>query len=275
MLSTNHIHRLATVVTTGVERLMKKDDFTHFGFSEVPIREKAAKVAGVFHSVAQRYDIMNDVMSLGTHRVMKQMTANATRARPGHQILDLAGGTGDMAALLSEYVGGTGHVCICDINGSMLQEGRDKLLNLGIVENISFVQADGEQLPFGDNHFNAITVAFGLRNFTDKEKGLSAMFDALRPGGKLVVLEFSKPKNGLLKTAYKGFSTLWPKFGKAVTGDEKSYQYLVESIEMHPDQDTLSDMLEDAGFIRVRYQNLVGGIAAIHEGMKPRNTAST
>jgi len=248
----------------------EKDEYTHFGFREVPVSHKAAKVADVFHSVAERYDVMNDVMSLGTHRVMKQMTANATRARSGHIILDLAGGTGDMAILLADYVGTDGRVFVCDINGSMLHQGRDKLTNRGIVENVNFVQADGECLPFPADTFNAVTIAFGLRNFTAKDKALSAIFDALKPGGKIVILEFSKPQNKLIQQAYKGFSSIWPKVGKLVTGDKDSYQYLVESIEMHPDQQTLSNMMEAAGFSRVRYNNLLNGIAAIHEGVKPR-----
>ena len=254
---------------------MNKDDTTHFGFREVPVKEKAQRVAGVFHSVAERYDVMNDLMSLGTHRVMKQMAANATRARPGHTILDLAGGTGDMAVLLADYVGHSGQVCICDINGSMLLEGRNKLINRGIIGNVTFVQGNGEQLPFAENSFNALTVAFGLRNFTDKAQGLQSMFETLKPGGKLVILEFSHPDNPLLKKMYKGFNKLWPRVGKAVTGDSESYQYLVESIEMHPDQQALSQMIETAGFHRVRYQNLMGGVAAIHEAMKPRAPAQT
>lgn len=248
----------------------KEEDTTHFGFSKIRASEKASRVAEVFHSVAERYDIMNDVMSLGTHRVMKQMTANATRARVGHQVLDLAGGTGDMAILLSDYVGIEGTVCICDINGSMLRQGRDKLLNRGIVSNVSYVQADGEKLPFPNDTFNAVTIAFGLRNFTNKEAALHEMFKVIKPGGKLVILEFSRPANPLVQKAYKGFSNIWPTIGKLVTGDNQSYQYLVESIEMHPDQQVLGQMIEEAGFSRVRYQNLLNGIAAIHEGVKPR-----
>jgi len=246
------------------------EDNTHFGFKSIPRSEKSARVADVFHSVAERYDLMNDLMSLGTHRVMKQMTANATHARPGHRVLDLAGGTGDMAIILADYVGSEGQVCICDINGSMLEEGRNKLLNRGITGNVTYVQADGEHLPFPSESFNAITIAFGLRNFTDKDAALRSMHRVLKPGGKLVVLEFSKPRNDILKNAYKGFSSLWPRVGKLVTGDADSYQYLVESIEMHPDQETLAEMIEDAGFTRVRVQDLVGGVAAIHEGVKPR-----
>jgi demethylmenaquinone methyltransferase/2-methoxy-6-polyprenyl-1,4-benzoquinol methylase len=249
--------------------MRNEDDVTDFGFKSIPVAEKAAKVAEVFHSVAQRYDIMNDVMSLGTHRVMKQMTANATHARPGHVILDLAGGTGDLAILLSDYVGATGQVCICDINGSMLEQGRDKLINRGIINNVSYIQADGEQLPFPADSFNAVTIAFGLRNFTNKQKALDAIYRTLKPGGKLVILEFSKPQSPIMKSAYKGFQRLWPKIGNLVTGDTDSYQYLVESIEMHPDQRTLAGMMENAGFARVRFNNLINGVAAIHEGIKP------
>lgn len=247
-----------------------KDKKTHFGFSEIPAGEKAARVAGVFHSVARRYDVMNDLMSLGTHRVMKQMAANATRARAGHCVLDLAGGTGDMAMLLADYVGRDGQVCICDINASMLTEGRDRLTDRGILGNVTYVQADAEQLPFPPASFNAVTIAFGLRNFTDKDTALGAIFDVLKPGGRLVILEFSKPRNQVLGKAYRGFKDIWPRVGSLVTGDEDSYRYLVESIEMHPDQETLIDMMEQAGFRRVRCQDVAGGITAIHEGMKPR-----
>jgi demethylmenaquinone methyltransferase/2-methoxy-6-polyprenyl-1,4-benzoquinol methylase len=248
----------------------KDDEVTHFGFKQVPVAEKASKVADVFHSVAERYDLMNDLMSLGSHRVMKQMAANATRARPGHMILDLAGGTGDLTVPLSEYVEAEGQVCICDINGSMLREGRDRLLNRGIVGNVSYAQADGEKLPFPEETFNSVIIGFGLRNFTSKETALKDIYRCLKPAGKLVILEFSKPKSPLVKNVYRGFSSLWPKVGKLITGDEESYSYLVESIEMHPDQETLREMIETEGFTRVRYQNLLNGIAAIHEGMKPR-----
>lgn len=248
----------------------RTDSTTHFGFDEVLTSEKASRVADVFHSVASRYDVMNDLMSLGTHRVMKQMAANATRARRDHVILDLAGGTGDMTQLLADYVGPGGHVCICDINASMLAEGRDRLTDRGVLGNVTYVQADGETLPFPADSFNAVTIAFGLRNFTDKDAALRDMLRVLKPGGRLVILEFSKPRNHVLGNAYKGFKELWPRVGKLITGDEDSYRYLVESIEMHPDQDTLIEMLEDAGFTRVRCQDIAGGITAIHEGMKPR-----
>jgi len=244
------------------------DDLTHFGYSRIPRSEKTSRVAGVFHSVASRYDIMNDLMSLGTHRVMKLMAANAARARDGHVILDLAGGTGDLTKLLSDSVGQSGQVYLCDINNSMLREGRNRLLNQGIASNVSYIQADGEHLPFPAESFNAVIIGFGLRNFTSKETALSAIYECLKPRGKLVILEFSKPENELLRNTYSKFSSLWPKIGKAVTGDAASYEYLVESIEMHPDQDTLRIMLQDAGFTRVRYQNIFNGIVAIHEGLK-------
>ncbi len=252
------------------DRQKNPEELTHFGFDSVAVSEKASRVADVFHSVAGRYDLMNDLMSLGTHRVMKQMAANATRARQGHAVLDLAGGTGDLTRILSDYVGDEGQVCLCDINGSMLTEGRDRLLDKGIINNVSFLQADGEKLPFPPETFNSVIIGFGLRNFTSKETALRAILACLKPGGRLVVLEFSRPRNDLLRGAYEKFSGLWPKVGKAVTGDETSYRYLVESIQMHPDQETLGQMMEDAGFTRVSFENVLNGIVAIHQGMKPR-----
>ena len=244
---------------------------THFGFQQVPLAEKAGRVAEVFHSVASKYDLMNDVMSLGSHRLMKQFTAELTSARRGHTILDLAGGTGDLTARMSPMVGSEGQIILCDINQSMLAQGRDRLLDDGIVDNVCFVQADAEKLPFPDDHVNAITMAFGLRNVTRKEEALKSMLRILKPGGRLVVLEFSKPKNEILKKAYSGFSKLWPKIGKQLTGDSESYQYLIESIEMHPDQETLKKMMETAGFVKCEYHNLINGIAAIHTGRKSRD----
>lgn len=246
------------------------DDKTHFGFEQIPVADKARRVAGVFSSVARKYDLMNDLMSLGTHRVMKQMAANATRARRGHVVLDLAGGTGDLARLLADYVGRTGHVCICDINNEMLSEGRDRLLDRGTIGNVTYVQGNGEVLPFPADTFNSVIIGFGLRNFTSIDTALTDLLRVLKPGGRLVILEFSKPQNDLVRNAYSAFQEFWPKVGKAVTGDEDSYRYLVESIEMHPDQETLADMMRDAGFDRVGYENLVNGITAIHTGMKPR-----
>jgi demethylmenaquinone methyltransferase / 2-methoxy-6-polyprenyl-1,4-benzoquinol methylase len=249
---------------------MNDDETTHFGFKSVPIKEKAGKVAEVFHSVAGKYDLMNDVMSLGSHRLMKQFAVELTVARKGHVILDLAGGTGDLTKRLVPLVGDEGHVILCDINQSMLAQGRDRLLDEGIANNVTYLQADAEQLPMPDNTVNSITMAFGLRNVTRKEIALASMLRILKPGGRLVVLEFSQPKNDLLKNAYDKFSGLWPKIGKTLTGDESSYRYLVESIKMHPDQETLKQMMQNAGFVKCEYHNILNGIAAIHVGRKAR-----
>lgn len=250
---------------------MKDDKTTHFGFKQVPIAEKAKHVAGVFSSVAEKYDVMNDVMSLGSHRLMKQFAVELTAARKGHRILDLAGGTGDLTARLSPLVGDEGEVVLCDINRAMLSEGRDRLLDKGLVQNIQYVQGDAEKLPFANDQMNAITIAFGLRNVTNKDAALASMLKVLKPGGRLVVLEFSTPQNAIVRSTFDRFSGLWPKFGKSLVKDSDSYQYLVESIKMHPDQETLKTMMEDAGFHRCQYHNLINGIAAIHVGRKPRN----
>ena len=249
---------------------MNDDETTHFGFKSVPIKEKAGKVAEVFHSVAGKYDLMNDVMSLGSHRLMKQFAVELTVARKGHVILDLAGGTGDLTKRLVPLVGEEGHVILCDINQSMLAQGRDRLLDDGITNNVTYLQADAEQLPMPDDTVNSITMAFGLRNVTRKEIALASMLRILKPGGRLVVLEFSQPENNLLKNAYDKFSGLWPKIGKTLTGDESSYRYLVESIKMHPDQETLKKMMQEAGFVKCEYHNILNGIAAIHVGRKAR-----
>ena len=249
---------------------MNDDEITHFGFKSVPIKEKAGKVAEVFHSVAGKYDLMNDVMSLGSHRLMKQFAVELTVARKGHVILDLAGGTGDLTKRLVPLVGEKGHVILCDINQSMLAQGRDRLLDDGITNNVTYLQADAEQLPMPDKTVNSITIAFGLRNVTRKEIALASMLRILKPGGRLVVLEFSQPGNDLLKNAYNKFSGLWPKIGKTLTGDESSYRYLVESIKMHPDQETLKKMMQEAGFVKCEYHNILNGIAAIHVGRKAR-----
>ncbi len=249
---------------------MTEDESTHFGFKKIPIREKAGKVADVFHSVASRYDLMNDVMSLGSHRLMKQFAVELTSARKGHIVLDLAGGTGDLTARLSPMVGESGRVILCDINESMLIKGRDRLIDQGIVGNVSIVQADAEKLPFNHDYFNSVTIAFGLRNVTRKEEALASTLQILKPGGRLVILEFSKPQNTVVKSAYDSFSGLWPKIGKKLTGDEESYQYLVDSIRMHPDQEELKEMMIEAGFVRCEYHNILNGIAAIHTGRKAR-----
>ena len=248
---------------------MTEKDTTHFGYKEVDKEAKAGMVADVFHSVAARYDLMNDLMSGGVHRIWKRFTIELSGVRKGNAVLDIAGGTGDLAARFAEIVGPEGHVVLADINDSMLQVGRDKLLDKGLQDNLEFVQADAQFLPFPDDSFDCITIAFGLRNVTDKHLALRAMLRVLKPGGRLLVLEFSKPQNELLGKAYDAYSfRVLPFMGRLVANDSDSYQYLAESIRMHPDQDTLKDLMEDAGFIRCEYHNMTGGIVALHKGTK-------
>lgn len=242
---------------------------THFGFTEVPLHEKVERVKDVFHSVASQYDLMNDLMSFGMHRLWKRFTMGQANARPGQVILDLAGGTGDLTKMFAKQVGPTGHVVLADINEKMLAQGRTRLLDEGVVGNVAFVQADAECLPFPDHHFDCITIAFGLRNVTDKEAALRSMFRVLKPGGKVLILEFSKPVLPLLNTLYDKYSFhVIPKLGKWVCDDEASYQYLVESIRMHPSQEELKNRMQIAGFEEVKYYNLTGGIVALHKGFK-------
>ena len=244
------------------------DKTTHFGFKDVPWEEKQKKVAGVFHSVAQKYDVMNDLMSLGIHRLWKRFTIEMSGVRSGDRVLDLAGGTGDLTAKFSRIVGPNGQVILSDINDSMLKVGRERLVDRGIVGNVEYVQANAECLPFPDNYFNAITIAFGLRNVTDKDKALRSMYRVLKPGSPLLVLEFSKPDK-MLSPIYDAYSfKLLPLMGKLIANDAESYQYLAESIRMHPDQETLKGMMQDAGFERCEYFNLTGGIVALHRGYK-------
>jgi demethylmenaquinone methyltransferase/2-methoxy-6-polyprenyl-1,4-benzoquinol methylase len=248
---------------------MSKKDTTHFGFQEVDRDAKANMVADVFHSVASRYDLMNDLMSGGIHRIWKRFTIELSGVRRGHAVLDIAGGTGDLAARFAELVGPEGRVVLADINDSMLKVGRDKLLDHGLLDNLEFVQADAQCLPFPDNSFDCITIAFGLRNVTDKDAALRSMLRVLKPGGRLLVLEFSKPGNPLLSKAYDAYSfRVLPLMGRLVANDADSYQYLAESIRMHPDQDTLKEMMEDAGFSRCEYHNMTGGVVALHKGIK-------
>ncbi|MBA6413934.1 bifunctional demethylmenaquinone methyltransferase/2-methoxy-6-polyprenyl-1,4-benzoquinol methylase UbiE [Parahaliea sp. F7430] len=248
---------------------MSDKDTTHFGFKEVETEAKAGLVANVFHSVAARYDVMNDLMSGGIHRIWKRFTIELSGVRKGHSVLDIAGGTGDLAARFSRIVGSEGRVVLADINESMLHVGRDKLIDHGHHGNIEFVQADAQYLPFPDDSFDCITIAFGLRNVTDKDRALRSMLRVLKPGGRLLVLEFSKPKNELLSKAYDGYSfRVIPLIGKLVANDSESYQYLSESIRMHPDQETLKQMMEDAGFAQCDYHNMTGGIVALHRGVK-------
>ena len=248
---------------------MSEKEKTHFGYKEVDKDAKAGLVADVFHSVAARYDLMNDLMSGGIHRIWKRFTIEVSGVRVGHSVLDIAGGTGDLAARFVDIVGPSGRVVLADINDSMLQVGRDKLLDTGRLGNIEFVQADGQCLPFPDDSFDCITIAFGLRNVTDKDAALRDMHRVLKPGGRLLVLEFSKPQNELLGRAYDAYSfNVLPLMGRLVANDSESYQYLAESIRVHPDQETLKDMMEDAGFGRCEYHNMTGGIVALHKGVK-------
>jgi demethylmenaquinone methyltransferase/2-methoxy-6-polyprenyl-1,4-benzoquinol methylase len=212
---------------------------------------------------------MNDFMSFGIHRLWKRFTIDASGVRPGQKVLDLAGGTGDLSGKFSELVGPTGQVILADINDSMLRVGQEKLRNKGIVGNINYVQANAEALPFADNTFDIITIAFGLRNVTDKDKALRSMYRVLKPGGRLLVLEFSKPEHEILSKAYDIYSfNLLPVMGKLVANDAESYQYLAESIRMHPSQEKLKAMMEDAGFEEATFTNLTGGIVALHKGFK-------
>jgi len=241
---------------------------THFGYQSVPTQEKARHVRGVFDSVASKYDIMNDLMSAGLHRLWKRYTVEQAAVRPGQAVLDLAGGTGDLARRIAPIVGSTGRVVLADINHNMLVEGRSRLIDAGVSSNLAIAQVDAEQLPFATATFDCITIAFGLRNVTDKPAALRSMLRTLKPGGKTLVLEFSKPPD-ILKPAYDLYSfKVLPAIGKLVANDESSYRYLAESIRMHPDQETLLEMMQDAGFERCRYHNLAGGIVALHIGYK-------
>lgn len=239
----------------------------NFGREQVSRSEKTKRVEAVFHTVAKRYDVMNDFMSLGLHRLMKRVALECTGLRAGQRALDLAGGTGDMSRLISPVVGKTGQVVLCDINQSMLAVGRDRVLDAGF-NNIASTLADAESLPFNSMSFDCVVIAFGLRNLTDKERGLREMFRVLRNGGRLIVLEFSTPKTTALANAYGLFQKLWPMAGRMIVGDSTPYQYLIESIKGHPDQSAIALMIEDAGFKSCQVDDLLGGILAIHRGLK-------
>jgi demethylmenaquinone methyltransferase/2-methoxy-6-polyprenyl-1,4-benzoquinol methylase len=248
----------------------RDDDTTDFGFTRVDPEAKAGMVRGVFDSVASRYDLMNDLMSGGVHRLWKRFTIELSAARPGQTILDIAGGTGDLAARFSRLVGPEGQVILADINAAMLEVGRDRLIDKGATGNIEVVQADAQALPFKDNSVDCITIAFGLRNVTDKEMALGSMLRVLRPGGRLLVLEFSKPTSARLGKVYDQYSfQILPAMGRLIAQDADSYRYLAESIRKHPDQETLLGMMEDVGFGECRYHNMTGGIVALHQGFKP------
>jgi len=242
---------------------------TDFGYQKVVSEDKASLVSEVFRSVAGNYDLMNDLMSFGTHRLWKRHAINLSGIKKGQSVLDVAGGTGDLSKLFHQRVGKEGTVLMSDINSAMLLEGRDKLIDAGIVSGIDYVQANAEVLPFADNSFDCISIGFGLRNVTDKQKAINSMFEKLRYGGCLIILEFSKVELASLASIYDKYSfKVIPKIGKFVAKDEASYQYLVESIRMHPDQETLKGMIETAGFSRVEYFNLMGGVVAIHRAYK-------
>ena len=250
--------------------VMSEQSTTHFGFREVPVEEKVHKVAEVFDSVASKYDIMNDVMSFGVHHLWKKFTIEMCGLRPGHRVLDLAGGTGDLAIQQARRIGDSGHVVLADINASMLREGRDRVIDKGLVDRVSVCQCNAEILPFADNSLDCISIAFGLRNVTDKGRALASMYRVLKPGGRLCVLEFSKPLYPPLEKIYDFYSfKILPRMGELIANDRDSYQYLAESIRMHPDQESLRQMMiDEGGFDEVEVFNLTGGIVALHRGFK-------
>ncbi len=249
---------------------MKQDteQTTHFGYREVPVQEKSRLVHQVFASVAENYDLMNDLMSLGVHRAWKRDFVANSGVQLGQRVLDLAGGTGDISRLLSAAVGARGQVVLTDINAAMLGVGRRRLEDLGIVGNVRYALVDAEHLPFADASFDIVTIAFGLRNVTDKQAALEEMHRVLRPGGRALILEFSEVRSEALKVLYDAWSFgALPLLGKLVANDEDSYRYLAESIRKHPPQEELAGMMRSAGFADVRYRNLSGGIVAIHSGV--------
>jgi demethylmenaquinone methyltransferase/2-methoxy-6-polyprenyl-1,4-benzoquinol methylase len=246
-----------------------KDSTTHFGFEQVSWADKAQRVRGVFDSVAHRYDLMNDLMSGGAHRLWKRYALSLTGLKSGDHALDVAGGTGDLSIGMSGQVGQAGLVLLTDINAAMLAEGRDRVIEAGAVQNVECVQANAECLPFADGSFDCVTIGFGLRNVTDKPRALASMRRVLKPGGQLLVLEFSKPVHPALSELYDLYSfKLLPKLGQWVARDADSYRYLAESIRRHPDQETLLGMMRDAGLEDCRYYNLTGGIVAVHRGYR-------
>lgn len=240
---------------------------THFGFTQVPLSEKVKKVSQVFESVAPHYDLMNDLMSLGIHRLWKRFAIELANIQPGQHVLDLAGGTGDLAAKFSRLVGDTGQVVLADINPFMLQQGRERLLDQGVLVN--YAQVNAESLPFAENSFDVVSIAFGLRNVTDKAAALASMLRVLKPGGRVIILEFSELQVAPLKPLYDAYSfKILPLLGKLIAKDADSYRYLAESIRMHPNQKNLLSMMEQAGFANCNFYNLSGGIVAIHRGYK-------
>lgn len=248
---------------------MTNENTAHFGFEQVATKDKVRKVRSVFDSVASNYDVMNDLMSFGIHRIWKKVAIQLANVRNGNQILDLAGGTGDLTTLFEKRVGKEGSIVLADINSEMLRTGRDRLIDRGLVGNIRYTQVNAECLPFADNSFDCVCIAFGLRNVTDKDAALRSMYRVLKPGGHIIILEFSYPSNEITKKVYDFYSfKLLPKIGGFVAKDEDSYRYLAESIRMHPKQDDLKQMMENAGIERCEYFNMSQGIVAVHRGYK-------
>lgn len=243
-------------------------DTTHFGYQTVSADDKAGLVRGVFDSVASRYDLMNDLMSAGLHRIWKRYTIDQAALRPGNVVLDLAGGTGDLTRQFAHKVGKEGHVVLADINAAMLEQGRRRLVDAGVAGNVSIAQVDAEELPFADRSFDCVAMAFGLRNVTDKNAALTSMYRVLKPGGKAMILEFSEPSKAI-KPAYELYSfKVLPTIGKLIADDADSYRYLAESIRMHPNQEELKAMMQESGFERCRYHNFAAGIVALHVGYR-------
>lgn len=243
-------------------------DTTHFGYQTVSADDKAGLVRDVFDSVASRYDIMNDLMSVGLHRIWKRYAIDQAALRPGNVVLDLAGGTGDLTRQIARKVGKEGHVVLADINAAMLEQGRRRLVDAGVAGNVSIAQVDAEELPFADRSFDCVAMAFGLRNVTDKNAALTSMYRVLKPGGKAMILEFSEPSKAI-KPAYELYSfKVLPALGKLIADDADSYRYLAESIRMHPNQEELKAMMQESGFERCRYHNLAAGIVALHVGYR-------
>ncbi len=249
--------------------LIMARETTHFGFQQIDIDEKTSRISQIFDSVADRYDLMNDLMSLGIHRLWKRFGVLLTGIRTGYRVLDLAGGTGDLTLHLARSVGADGRVVLADINANMLVRGRQRLVNEGIAGNVDYLQTDAENLPFPDNYFDCVTMAFGLRNVTRKECALASMYRVLKPGGRVMVLEFSRFTISELRPGYDVYSLkVLPLLGELVVGDGQSYRYLAESIRVHPDQATLQGMMEQVGFERCHYFNITGGMVAAHRGYK-------
>ncbi|WP_218814062.1 bifunctional demethylmenaquinone methyltransferase/2-methoxy-6-polyprenyl-1,4-benzoquinol methylase UbiE [Rickettsiella endosymbiont of Dermanyssus gallinae] len=242
---------------------------TDFGYKTIPLAEKTAQVGAVFHSVASKYDLMNDLMSCGMHRLWKKFTVELAQIRRGDKVLDVAGGTGDLSKAFAKRVGEKGKVTLLDINAAMLAVGRERLIDAGLIENITVLQANAEMLPFAEDYFDCLSIAFGLRNVTDKLAALRSMYRILKPGGRLLVLEFSKPVLNFLQILYDRYSfDFLPKLGQWIANDAASYQYLVESIRRHPDQESLKSLILEAGFDHCEYHNLSGGIVALHRAWK-------